>query len=276
MRFNQIFSSRFAIAHFQVTNHCNLHCENCGAMSHLGIRKDSPCIWMRRLWEMEPSTAMLFCERFHGVGEADWHNLTGGEPTAMKLSHLEALIDVFHHYGRALTIRTNAYGLRCLPEEYVQKFARIWLDDHDINAGVVQETLIWLRTFYKGVARHQHIPSHHDWVAAWNAGKVHRTQPCGQWFRYLLVNPRGIVYPCCGMPGIVAIANEERIEAELRKAGWCLENRNLVETLKNWRKTVPSYIMETCLQRCYYPEYKRFPAARITLKENDVLRRECK
>lgn len=261
---------RFALCHLQVTNVCNLHCEHCGAGCEEPIRPESPRKLRRKARQMPLEILESFCERFKGIGEQDRHNFTGGEPTVVRPELLQQYMDVLHRYHRRMTIRTNGYGLRRLPEEYVKRFSEIWLDNHGTNARVIRETDTWLGTFYGGEIKHCTITGHINIRKAMqmDAG---RTIWCKQWLKYLALTPEGVIHPCCGTTVIQAMLDDDRMDRELAKAGWSLENPNVVQTLLKWRKTVPSYVLHQCFTNCYYPVLFKAQTTPITSKSEDVL-----
>ena len=63
--------------------------------------------------------------------------------------------------------------------------------------------------------------------------------------------------------------NNEHITNELEKAGWTLDNNNILETIKNWKNTLPKFVIDECLNNCWKPYMNKALSKKITLKKND-------
>lgn len=273
MSFGKLLHTRFQFFEFQVTNHCNLHCEHCSTLCDQPLHRDSPYLWRRSLSRMQPELLQAFCDRFQGVGHNDYHRLIGGEPTAMRLDHLRELIDILYQAGRLVSLRTNGFGVRLLGERHIRRCARIILDDHGINSEVVDETVEWLEKFYTADLSLRKIHCHYDLRKA-AAVRRGRPRPCSFWLTSVTLHWTGVVHPCCVTPWLQAYNNDTRMDDELRAAGWSIDNPDLVATMRNWHNTMPAYVREQCQEHCWMLDLKRAPAARISLKPNDVLRRK--
>ena len=68
--------------------------------------------------------------------------------------------------------------------------------------------------------------------------------------------------------------NNTEIKDELFKAGWTIHNPKLVNTLRNWRETIPDYVIDQCENNCWRPHLDVGQGTtRITLKKNDVIKK---
>jgi hypothetical protein len=256
----------------QVTTRCNLHCEFCTNLTNTRISSSSPNIWRRRLYDMDPTTLKLFCERFAGYGENNLHMLTGGELTAMPHKALKYLMDILHGYGRKMRIRTNCFALKQLGEEYVSRLTHIYVAEHGINHDVVDGTVAWLHTFYKGKILVENMQTHHNLDVA----KTHldNQKSCHLWFTNLSLNHTGIIHPCCNTQWLMVANNDTQMEDVLRAAGFTLDNPDVVSVLTNWRDAIPRYVVDQCIYNCWKPNFRLGPPVKITLKPDDKLRRE--
>jgi hypothetical protein len=67
--------------------------------------------------------------------------------------------------------------------------------------------------------------------------------------------------------------NDKKMEEELTKAGWYLDNPNIINTVKNWKNTLPKYIHQQCRDGCWWPHKQILGKVKITLKPNDVIKK---
>ena len=126
MNYKQLFGiGRKHAFIFALSNYCNLHCEKCSGTFNFPIDPDSPHVHRRTKWDMPVSDVELFCELFKGYGETDRHRLTGGEPTALPMEHLEEIIEVFSSYNRLISIITNGYNLMGISRDTINKIGII-------------------------------------------------------------------------------------------------------------------------------------------------------
>ena len=49
--------------------------------------------------------------------------------------------------------------------------------------------------------------------------------------------------------------NTTRVRDELEQAGWTIQNEDIINTLKNWKITVPQYVLNQCLNHCWAPNH---------------------
>lgn len=259
-----------------VNNYCNLHCELCTALCNLPFSKDSKWLDRRSKWEVNLDEVSLFCERFKGVDEHKSLILTGGEVTALPTKKLKDLIDILHRYNRKTVLLTNGFNVLGIGKPHLNKISQITLNDHGINHGHIMKCKKYLKTFYKGHIRHSFQKDHWDLDATRklkrNIGVMchHRNTMRS---RVEIIIRNYVVYPCCALTGIETYNNDMKMSEELRKAGWTLKNPDLLETIRNFKETIPDYVKDQCLNHCWWPHKRVLPKVRITRNRNDVIRK---
>jgi len=270
MNYTELFNVKpFLYFVFPVVNYCNLHCEWCSTLNHIPIRRDSPYPTRRNKWEISLDTIRLFCERFKDHGIDNMHRLTGAEPTCMPIKKLEAVIDTFKSYNRKLWMITNGYNLMGLSKEHINKFSGLTLDDHGINHSHIKTCKKYLDHFYNGHVQVLVQETHWNLVEAMNHPS-NKGKHCQSMMRTPAVID-SIIYPCGNLFNIEQINKDTRIRRELLDAQWTLENPKILQVLKNWRKTMPRYVLNQCLNSCWRPNWRVGKSVKITLKTNDII-----
>jgi len=253
-----------------LNNYCNLHCEHCCTICHIPIHPDSEIMDRRDKWDESPDTFELFCERFKGIGEDDQHRLSGGELTAMNLSVVEEIIEILYNYGRKTYVLTNGYELMGMSVSSLNKIHTIVLDDHGINHELIESIMKYLKKTYKGKYEAIEVYKHWDWNCARQRTENIMKEPCNAMMRSPSVY-RGVIYPCCMSQHTDLMRGDGAANAILKEAGWTFDNPDIVETLRNWRTTLPPYILDKCLTDCPRPYDGICGGSEITLKQNDVI-----
>lgn len=239
-------------------SYCNLHCEFCSSSSN-NLKKVG-------YWEISIEDVKRFCELFRGVGNNDYHRLVGGETTALPLNKFDRITQIFAEENKQLSILTNGFRLMRLNPNIVNRFKEIVLDDHGINSEHIKKCKIWLKKFYNGKIHVRACDIHYDLEEAIEYSNGFR---CA-----LMKTPtlyKSIIYPCCNMGYVADYHLDSRLPKEFERAGWSIQNDNLLETLKNWRKSLPKYAVEVCLHKCWQPNCNMATPYRITLKKHDVV-----
>ena len=147
---------------------------------------------------------------------------------------------------------------------------KITLDDHGINHKHVLDCLKYLKDYYNGEVQHLKVMVHYDLEQA----KTNKQK--GRKCKFWLVSPtmyKRVIYPCCTFPNIECFDKHTKISDVLRKAGWILDNPYIIETLLNWKETIPEYVTEQCYNNCWRPFTSSGKAYKITLKSNDVIKK---
>jgi len=257
----------------QTNNYCSLHCEFCCTMCHVPIHPESPYVDRRKKWEIKPRTIELLCERFKGIGERDPHRLAGGETTAMPLDLVEEIVEILYNHNRHVWLLTNGYDLMGLSQRCLDMLSHINLDDHGINREHILRCHKYLKENFKGRSGIVTTLVHEDWDCARKHPDNVRTEPCDGMMRSPTVS-RGAIYPCCMSSHTDLMRYDMPSNKALKDAGWTFENPDIVETLRNWRTTLPEFVYHKCLTDCPRPHNDICGSAKITLKPNDVLWRQ--
>jgi len=257
---------------FQINNYCNLHCEYCNYLCNSPISAEAENIWRRAKKEIEIDEAILYCEKFKDIKipETQW---TGGEPTLLSEDKFHELIEIFYFYNKKINLLTNGYNLLNLDRNIIKKIHKITFDDHCINRKHIDNCISFLRAFYKGKIEIWTVKEHYDLKAAMkhpsNKGKM-----CDRWLTEVKINDY-VVYPCCTMPAMMVLDNDTKIKDELTRAGWTLHNKNLLDSMRNYRETLPQFVQDQCLDNCWMPnQYVGQQKLKITLKPYDKINKE--
>lgn len=258
---------------FRVNNYCNLHCEYCSTLSHIPFSPISDYPDRKEKWEMPLDTVERFCEVFRGIGEKTTYvRLLGGEVTALPIEKVEEIIDILYNNNRKMWLLTNGFNLLGISKKHINKIQYITLDDHGINHKHVSTCLNYLKGFYTGKAYRMVVKTHYNLETAIkhpsNQGLA--CKPLKN-FVVDLTFYRSAIYPCCNGPGIEAYNKTTILNEALIDAGWTLHNSDVLNTLNNWRKTLPTTFMEMCLNHCWKPHWRIDAKTAITLKSNDVI-----
>jgi MoaA/NifB/PqqE/SkfB family radical SAM enzyme len=255
------FISRFI---YFVNNYCNLHCELCSTFSNEEPRWDAP------LDEVE-----LFCRRFDGIAMDKYTHLSGGEPTAIDEDKFAEMINIFHRYNRLLVLVSNGYNIFGIDQNILKKIDIIKLDDHGINHDHIEDCVRYLKSFYEGKIHPIETLIHYD-LARTRRLSINQGELCNRETLRMKIEvliKRGVIYPCCAMASFDQYNKDKRLEEELVKAKWVLDNRNIVDTLKSWKITLPQYAWDQCIYSCWWPYKQILGGTEITLKPNDVIKK---
>lgn len=258
--------------HFVIktNNYCNLHCEHCTNNCDIPLNHSNDNIFRREKQEIEIEDLILFCERFKGIGESEYHCLTGAEITMMPTSKVEEIIKILSNYGRIIEMATVGFNLMGLSQSHLSKISQITFCDHGINHDYIENCKNYLQSFYTGKVTTILQPYHWDLTAAINH-PINKGKRCNLWLRDLSFT-NSIIYPCCNLPFIMLRNNNTRIKEELFKAGWTIHNPKLINTLRNWKKTLPKYVIDQCENNCWRPNMDVGQGkTTITLKRSDVI-----
>ena len=259
--------------YFFVNNYCNLNCEFCFELCNIPFKKDSPWVERRRKWEVSIEDAKLFCERFKGVSNHKAVTLMGGEPTALPLEKLHAIIKIMSDYNRKVILFTNGYNLLSINKNLVKKCFQITLVDHGINHAHIMRCKEYLKTFYEGTVRRKLVLYHYDLdsIRKLEINKGKRCQTPIMKSNVEIVVLKGVVYPCFAMTAIEKLNNTTKLSEELIGSGWFLKNPSLIRIIRDFKHTLPSHIMEQCLNNCSCPNDSAMPGKKITLKPHDAI-----
>jgi len=256
--------------HFAIytNNYCSFHCEHCSYKCNIPPNPANSNVWRRKKWEVSVDDLRLFCERFKGYGEKEYHLLGGGETTVVEIEKVKEYLDILSSYKRRISIRTNGYNLLGLGE-HINKFSLIILSDHGINADHIKRCQKELAKTFKGKAVVESMKKHVDLDVA-RKEPAKKGKNCRLWIADLQLVGR-ILHPCCCTHPIDIWNNSTKINNELISCGWTTDNPDLIETIRNWKTTIPAYIIDQCHNNCWNPGIFNTKPENITLKKNDVI-----
>ena len=273
MRLREFLGVKRSSLRIQTNNYCNLHCEHCCTMCHVPIHPDSEYVDRRTKWDVSLKTIELFCERFKGIGERNLHRLAGGETTAMPLDTVEELVEILYVHNRRMSLLTNGYDLLGLSRRCLDRIHDINLDDHGINHEHIMRCYKYLKENFDCVVGIITTLEHKDWDCARKHPENILTEPCDAMMRSPTMY-REAIYPCCQSQHTDVMRKDMGSNKALKDAGWTVYNPDIVETLRNWRTTLPEYVLHKCLTDCPSPYGSICGKTRITLKPNDVIWRQ--
>lgn len=274
MRFEELFGvNDFRCFAIMTNNYCNLHCEHCTNLCDIPLRKDNENIYRRTPWEISLHDLEVFCQRFEGIGEENWHRLTGGEFTMLHPGKAEDIIETLASYGRRMDTRTNGFGLLDIGETQLKKLDRIILSDHGINHQQIASCKAWLKSFFKGEII-QELVDHHWDVRAARGHRENQGRQCRFWLTTPLFHSySGVIHPCCNTNCLMYMNNDTEMDDQLLLAGWTIFAEDLIPRLMNWKMTIPPYVLDQCENHCWYPHIDLGKRTKITRKKNDNLYR---
>jgi len=218
-----------------VNRYCNLSCHSCVVMGMNPPRDETT---------LEEIKAYL--ANMEGYDPDAVFRITGGEPTAMDHGKLENIAKLVRDSGYRVSLLTN--GFKLVPPEW---FDYIVLDKHGINDEDIEKWLVHLKSenYDKYEVRDAYWHTDIPYSMKDNISEGAR---CGAWMNSLTLW-KDIVYPCCALM-CVAWWNgdiDQKLASDLRYAGWEVYNPDLVDTIRNWRETLPGEAYRVCVTQCY-------------------------
>ena len=236
-----------------MTNACNLSCDFCDHDAHLPFDKNGSKIFRKKPLVSTPQALENLCEALVGVGEDDAHVLQGGEITVLPTPLVSHLIGIVHSYGRRVGMRTNGYNLTGIPLESLNKLDFIYLNAHGNNEEAIEYSREFLQKNYDGRIIDENHYSHRDLSAYLNhnEGTIEEGLSCNHLLATLTFFPP-IVHPCCNSWPLMNVMNSTNMADLLIAAGWTSDNPDLIDTLANWRETLPKpFLQKFCAESCY-------------------------
>ena len=215
-----------------VTTKCNLNCYSCAA---LGM-DPRPNLEDTRLEDIE-----LFLRAMKERNKGETVMFTGGEPT------LYPYLGEAAHLARSLGFLTSMLtnGVNLVPPEW---FDVIILDKHSVNSDQIQ---LWEEMLNgKGIKYEVREKQYHQDIPYAMEDNVTKGARCANWLKPLVL--RGdIVYPCCNILCVEWWHGTEDVTVALRESGWTVNNPDLVDTIEDWRETLPSEFYRVCTLKCW-------------------------
>jgi len=256
----------------QANNYCNLNCTHCSSLCNIPFDPKSPNPFKRSKQHISLESVELLCQRFKGIGEEQSHVLTGGEITALPLTHLKGIINILKSYKRRVLIFTNGYGLMDIPKENLFQIDSIILSDHGVNTQHFKDCGEYLAKIgYTGTVKESVTLKHLNPHKAMKA-PINEASTCKNWLHNLALWDN-VIYPCCILYSVMLIRNNERIQNDLIDAGWNLGNPNLIDTLQNHKETLPQSSRYECLNHCWSPRYGYVGKIKIKPHPNNQIKR---
>lgn len=172
--------------------------------------------------------------------------LTGGEPTAIDHGKLEKICDLIHDQGHNIAIMTN--GFRLTPTEW---YDYVVLDRHGINDGDIAKWEHHLKQTkhenYEVLDTLWHIDIPYSLE-----DNITEGARCRAWMNSITLW-KDVIYPCCNIMHMAAWDGDfgKKLAPSLRDAGWNVYNPDLVETIRNWRETLPGEAFRVCSIKCW-------------------------
>lgn len=258
------------------TNVCNIHCTHCDNDAHLPFSKNGTLIYRRTPLVADLNDIQEFCRLMDGIGQADPHLLTGGEITTLPVTTLVDYIDVLHHHGRKVGMRTNGYNIYGIPPDKLNLLDRIYLNSHGVNREAIEISQTYLKNNYSGLVIPEETLQHRDLksIVRHGEGTVEQALSCSHLLTTLTFLPP-VVLPCCNTWALMNSLNSDTMMAALISAGWTVRNSALKETLRNWRQTLPrEFLHYFCADSCYMTRSTAIPFFPIEAHPRDrVLKR---
>jgi len=236
-----------------VTNMCNLHCDYCDNGCSIPFSKDNDKIFRRKPYIVQPEEITKFCHTLKGFGEQNLHILQGGEITVLPLDNIVQYIEIFCSFGRKVGLRTNGYNVCRLPIEILNQLECIYLNSHGTNQKAIDFCYNYLTKHYIGKVIIEKNVYHRNLDSLVNNGKgtIEQGKKCSYLLATLTSIPP-VVYPCCNSWALMNALNSSKIRDALVNAGWTVDNPQLMETLMNWRQTLPRVFYKFfCADSCY-------------------------
>lgn len=217
-----------------LNRYCNLNCYSCACMG-MNPPKDETTI----------EELQAFLVNIKGYRQDPTFLLTGGEPTAIDHGKLEKICDLIHGMGYKTALLTNGYKL--IPTKWIDY---IVLDKHGINDEDIAKWETHLAQEDRDSYEFREKQWHMDIPYAMK-DNISKGVRCGTWMSITLW--KDVVYPCCN---IMAVAwwngdMDQKLASSLKDAGWNAYNPDLVETIKNWRDTLPGEVYRSCMTQCW-------------------------
>lgn len=219
-----------------LNRYCNLNCYSCAA---LGMNPPPD--------ETTFEEIKSFVTNMEGYKPGITFLLTGGEPTAIDHGKLEKICDLIHEHGYKTALMTN--GFKLVPAEWIDY---VILDRHGINDDDIAKWELHLKQ-----AKHEKYEVldtlwHMDLPYS-TKDNITRGARCPAWMNSITLW-KDVVYLCCNHMHAAMWDSEKldkKLASSLRDAGWNAHNPDLVETIHNWRDTLPGEAYRVCSIKCY-------------------------
>jgi len=227
-----VFDERMGIF---LNRYCNLNCYSCAAMGMNPPRDETTLEEIR-----------VYLTNIEGYKPGATFMLTGGEPTALDHGKLEKICDLVHEHGYTTALLTN--GFKLIPTKWIDY---IMLDRHGINEESIAKWEAHLKHENRETYEFREKQWHMDIPYAMKDNLTEGAR-CGAWMTSITLW-KDIVYPCCNLMCVAWWNNDldQKLASDLRYAGWEVHNPDLVDTIRNWRETLPGEAYRLCMTQCW-------------------------
>lgn len=169
--------------------------------------------------------------------------ITGGEPTMIDTVKLRKICALIHISGKKVGMLTNGYKLHPLTW-----FDFVNLDNHGVNAKdlvkwriALKESGRWYEETDKTYHQDMRYAMKNNITQGFRCNSL--MQPLTLW--------KDVIYPCCNAMCVEWWIDNYDVTNALRKAEWTIHNPEIVYTVTNWRKTLPSEFYRLCIIKCW-------------------------
>lgn len=215
-----------------LTTRCNLECFSCAALGMNPVRMDT-----------RTDDVFDFIHNLRGYRMGSTVMLTGGEPTLLNKDKLKKICDILHNYRYKVSMLTN--GAVQVPPEW---FDFIFLDRHGVNDVEIDG---WIELLENSDTPYDvHQKQEHQDIRYAMDDNITKGARCANWLKPLTLWGN-TVYPCCNLMCVQWWNNDNVVQPALIKAGWTSSNPDLVDTVLNWRETMPPEVFKLCQLGCW-------------------------
>lgn len=227
-----VFEERMGIF---LNRYCNLKCYSCAAM---GMNPPSD--------ETTLEEIKAYLKNIEGYKPGATFMLTGGEPTAIDHGKLKTICDLVHDRGYTTALLTN--GFKLIPTKWIDY---IMLDKHGINDDDIAKWELHLKNEKREIYEFREKQWHMDIPYAMKDNLTEGAR-CDAWMNSITLW-KDVVYPCCNLMCVAWWHGDidQDLAGSLRDAGWSAYNPDLVDTMINWRETLPGEVYRICMTKCW-------------------------
>jgi len=185
----------------------------------------------------------MFLDKFRDYRPGSTVLLTGGEPTMVDPDKLHNICDAIHLTGKKVAMLTNGFKLH--PVEW---FDYIALDLHGTNT---KEIEVWRSELIKKGRWFEEIDKtyHQDMPFAMKEN-ITMGLRCSSFLKPLTLW-KNVIYPCCNVMCVEWWNNSNVVTRSLQELGWTIYNPWILQTVKDWRETLPNEFIRSCSLRCW-------------------------
>lgn len=224
-------------------NFCNLSCYSCSSQCD---KPEGSTPFREKNYITPLHNIEKFLDLIDGFKPHRWLKLSGGESTLCGPEYLKELCEIGHSHKRKLSILTNGARIKeCDP----YWFDFIQLDEHILNQKQVYEAATYFKQV--GFNRFQILPTpfHRD-LELQRKDHVSPGLHCEEWLKTISLY-QDTVYPCCVLPSLDGWNGDTRIREACRVSGLTIDNPELINAIKSWKKTVHPNLIYACSLQCW-------------------------